>query len=59
MRVIKKWLALLLRGLPLAGLVTASMLPLPNFSRQVLMLITLLWVQVFFLFDSAWLRNGK
>jgi hypothetical protein len=41
----------LVRSLPLVAIVGASLLPLPNLARQFLILIVLLWVQVFFVFE--------
>jgi len=40
-----------IKGLPLMAIVGASMLPLPNLARQFLILVVLLWVQVFFVYE--------
>ena len=42
---------MLIKGLPLMAIVGASMLPLPNLARQFLILVVLLWVQVFFVYE--------
>jgi hypothetical protein len=47
-----KALRLTILGMPLGGVAVASFLPLSQLSHQFLILIVLLWVQVFFLFDS-------
>jgi len=44
-------LKLTLRGLPLAGTALTALLPLPRLGRQFLMLIVLLWLQVFFVVE--------
>jgi hypothetical protein len=44
-------LKVLIRGLPIAAIVGASLLPFPNLSRQFLILAVLLWLQVFILFE--------
>ncbi len=41
----------IIRGLPLAAIVGASMLPLSKMGSQILMLITLLWLQAYLLFE--------
>ncbi len=43
-----KWV---LRSLPLAGVVGASFLPIQRFGQQVSVLIVLIWLQVFLLFE--------
>jgi hypothetical protein len=40
-----------IRGLPLAGVAVANMLTLSVREHQFLILITLIWLQVFFLFE--------
>ena len=44
-------------GLPLVGIIVSSMLPISTFGSQLLMLILLVWFQVFFIFDIFF--NGK
>jgi hypothetical protein len=39
-------------GLPLAGVIWASLLPLQAWMQQVLVLVVLLWFDVFFLLDT-------
>jgi hypothetical protein len=46
-----KGLKLTLTGLPLAAVVVASFLPLQRAAQQSLILFTLVWIQVFFLFN--------
>jgi hypothetical protein len=46
---IPKTLKLVLRGLPLAGATVTALLPLQKIGQQVLMLIVLLWIQVYFI----------
>ena len=41
----------MLRALPLAGAAGASLLPLHRFGQQFLILIVLVWVQVFFVLE--------
>lgn len=56
----KKWKSALrwfLTGLPLVGVVVASLLPLQAWMQQTLVLIVLLWFQVFFLFDTFFLME--
>jgi len=48
---ISNTLKMLIKGLPLMAIVGASMLPLPNLARQFLILVVLLWVQVFFVYE--------
>jgi len=40
-----------IRSLPLAAILGASMLPLSKTGNQILMLITLLWLQAFLLLE--------
>jgi len=49
-----KWV---LTGLPLGGVILASFLPLQAWEQQSLVLVTLLWFMVFFLFDTLFLGN--
>jgi hypothetical protein len=44
-------LKLTLRGLPLAGAALTALLPLPHLGQQFLILIVLLWLQVFFVVE--------
>jgi hypothetical protein len=48
MNVILKYI---LRGLPLAGAVASTFFPLHQLGRQFMILIVLVWVQVFFIFE--------
>jgi hypothetical protein len=45
------------RGLPLAGIVISSLLPLTMYGRQLLILALLIWFQVYITFDIF--LNGK
>jgi hypothetical protein len=49
-RIPKGW-KLVLQGLPLAGAAATSFLPLQRWGQQFLILIALLWVQVFFIIE--------
>ncbi len=49
-RITKSW-RLLLQGLPLAGAAATTLLPLQRLSQQFIMLIVLLWLQVFFIVE--------
>jgi hypothetical protein len=40
-----------IRGLPLAGILVTSFLPLTMFGRQLLMLALLVWFHIYILFD--------
>jgi len=42
---------LVIQGIPLAGAVGASLLPVHRFGNQFLVLITLVWIQVFMLVE--------
>jgi hypothetical protein len=44
-------------GAPLAAVVGASLLPLQLWGRQFLVMIVLLWLQIFFL--GGWFLHGK
>ena len=46
---LRKTVKLVIRGLPLAGAAAAALLPLQQTGQQFLILIVLLWVQVFFI----------
>lgn len=46
-----KPLKLVVEGLPLAAAVGASLLPVQRVGQQFLVLITLLWIQVFFIME--------
>lgn len=46
-----------LRGLPLAGILASSLLPITMFGRQLLILALLVWFQVYIIFDV--ILNGK
>ncbi len=47
----------IIRGLPLAGILISSLLPLTTFGRQLLILALLVWFQVYIIFDVF--LNGK
>ena len=44
-------LKLVIQGLPLAAIVGSSLLPVQHLGQQFLVLITLLWIQVFFIVE--------
>jgi len=46
---IQKGLCYTIRGLPLAAIVISSFLPLQPISRQLLILATLIWLQIYLL----------
>ncbi len=48
---LSKPLRLVMQGLPLAGVVGASLLHVQKFGQQFLVLIILLWIQVFFIVE--------
>ncbi|HVM71935.1 MAG TPA: hypothetical protein VMT91_09260 [Anaerolineales bacterium] len=50
-RKISKGWKLVMQGLPFAGTLGASFLPLQRLGQQFLVLIVLLWLQVFFIFE--------
>ena len=54
---LKKSVRYAIQGLPLAGIIIASLLPISTLGRQMLILVLLLWFQVFFIFDIFF--NGK
>ena len=47
----KGW-KLVIQGLPLAGAAGTALLPLPKMGQQIIMLIVLIWLQVFFTVES-------
>ena len=47
----------IIQGLPLAGILLTSLLPLSVLGRQLLMLVLLIWFQAYFIFDVFF--NGK
>jgi hypothetical protein len=49
-RISKGW-KLVIRGLPLVAAAGASLLPLQRFGQQFVILIVLLWIQVFFIVE--------
>ena len=49
---LKKSVRYIAWGLPLAGVIISSLLPLTGTSRQLLILILLIWLQVQILFES-------
>jgi len=48
---ISKNLKFVIQGAPLLGAVVASLLPISGLSHQLIILIVLLWIQVFFIFE--------
>lgn len=48
---ISKGFRWVIRGVPLAAILGASMLPLSKTANQFLMLVTLLWLQAFLVFE--------
>jgi hypothetical protein len=50
-RKIDKRLNLAIQGVPLAGIVVGSLLPIRQSGQQFLVLIILLWIQVFFIVE--------
>jgi hypothetical protein len=50
-RKIPKGWKLLLQALPLAAAAAASFLPLQRLGQQFIVLIVLVWIQVFFVFE--------
>ncbi len=53
----RKVLKLIFAGLPLAGVVWASFLPLQTWMQQALILVVLLWFYAFFLLDVFFLKG--
>ena len=49
-RIPKGW-KLVIQGLPLAGAAVTALLPLPRLGQQFVMLIVLLWLQVFLIVE--------
>ena len=49
-RISKGW-KLVIQGLPLAGAASATLLPLQRLGQQFIMLVALLWLQVFFIVE--------
>ena len=50
-RKLDRRLKLVIQGLPLAAIVGSSLLPVRQLGQQFLVLITLLWIQVFFIME--------
>ena len=50
-RKLDRRLKLVIQGLPLAAIVGSSLLPVQQLGQQLLVLITLLWIQVFFILE--------
>lgn len=48
---IKKSARYAIQGLPLAGIIGGSLLPMSTLGRQLLMLVLLPWFQVYFVLD--------
>jgi len=48
---IRKGFRYTLRGLPLAAIIASSFLPLQPFTRQFLVLASLIWLQVLIVFE--------
>ncbi len=54
---IPKGIRMIIQGLPIVTLVGASLLPLSRLANQFLMLIVLLWIQVFFICECYWIEK--
>ena len=54
---IPKVLKLVILGLPLAAAAGTAFLPIPRLGQQLVMLIVLIWVQVFFIVE--WFLTGR
>ena len=54
---ISKGIKMVIRGLPLIAILGASVLPLSKTASQFLMLITLLWLQAFILFECYFVQR--
>ena len=54
---LKKKFRVVIQGLPLAGIILGSFLPMSTLGRQLLILVLLVWLQVYYIFDV--LLNGK
>lgn len=54
-RNVKRALKWVCAGLPLGGILGASLLPLQAWMHQALILVTLIWFYVFFLLDCFYL----
>jgi hypothetical protein len=54
---LKKSIRYVIQGLPLAGIIVGSLLPLTTLGRQLLMLAALIWFQIYFIFEIF--LNGK
>ena len=54
---LKKKFRVVIQGLPLSGIILGSFLPISTLGRQLLMLVLLVWLQVYYIFDV--LLNGK
>jgi hypothetical protein len=50
-KIVLKGLKLMIQGLPLAGAVGTVFLPLHHLGGQFAVLVVLIWVQVFFIFE--------
>lgn len=48
---LNRCLKLVIQGIPLAAVVGTSLLPIQRLGQQFLVLISLLWVQVFFIIE--------
>jgi hypothetical protein len=55
-RIPKGW-KLVIQGLPLAAAASANLLPLQRLGQQFIMLIVLLWLQTFLIFE--WFLAGR
>jgi len=54
---IPRGIRMIIQGLPIVTLVGASLLPLSPLANQYLMLIVLLWIQVFFISECYLLEK--
>jgi len=50
-KIVVKGLKLVIQGLPLAGAVGSVFLPLQRLGQQFAVLVVLVWIQVFFIFE--------
>jgi len=55
---IPKIIQMVISGLPLAAILGASLLPLSKPANQFLMLITLVWLQAFVIFECYFVEHS-
>lgn len=56
-KLISKSTRWIVRGMPLFAILGASLLPLPKINTHFLMLITLLWLQAFVIFECYFVER--